>query len=83
MKYWQWILLVAFNWILHFSLVDYFITNLVKIYLPTVAFWLAYDLIEIWLNIKFYLFTLFKMIGWGVYHFCIGVLVVTSSLDFS
>jgi hypothetical protein len=47
------------------------------------TFWLAYDLIEIWLNIKFYLFTLFKMMDWGVYHFCSGVLVVTSPLDFS
>jgi hypothetical protein len=32
------------------------------------TFWLAYDLFEIWLNIKFYLFTLLKMMGWGVYH---------------
>jgi hypothetical protein len=47
------------------------------------SFWLAYDLIEMWLKIKFYLFTLLKMMGWGVYHFCSGVLVVTSSLDFS
>jgi hypothetical protein len=76
--------LVAFNWVLHFSLVAYFIINLVKKILPSVAhfFWLTYDLIEIWLNIKFYLFTLFKMMGWGVYHFCSGVLVVTSPLDF-
>jgi hypothetical protein len=63
MKYWQWVLFVAFNWVLHFSLVAYFIINLVKIYLPTNAqFWLAYDLFEIWLNIKLYLFTLLKMI---------------------
>jgi hypothetical protein len=46
------------------------------------TFWLAYDLIEIWLNIKFYLFTLLKMIDWGVYHFCSGILVVTTPLDF-
>jgi hypothetical protein len=59
MKYWQW---VVFNWVLHFSLVAYFIIDLVKFYLPTVAhFWLTYDLIEIWLNIKFYLFTLLKI----------------------
>jgi hypothetical protein len=45
------------------------------------TFWLAYDLIEIWLNIKFYLFTLLKMMDWGVYHFCSGILVVTSPLD--
>jgi hypothetical protein len=31
MKYWQWALFVAFIWVLHFSLVIYFITNLVKI----------------------------------------------------
>jgi hypothetical protein len=29
-----------------------------------------------------YLFTLLKIMGWGVYHFCSGVLVVTSPLDF-
>jgi hypothetical protein len=63
--------------------VAYFIINLVKIYLPTVAHFLAYDLIEIWLNIKFYFFILLKMIDWGVYHFCSGILVVTSPLDFS
>jgi hypothetical protein len=37
MKYWQWVLFVAFNWVLHFSLVVYFITNLVKNYLLIVA----------------------------------------------
>jgi hypothetical protein len=47
------------------------------------SFWFAHDLIEIWLNIKFYVFTLLKMMGWGVYHFCSGVLVVTSPLNFS
>jgi hypothetical protein len=83
MKYWQWVLLVAFNWVLHFSLVAHFIINLVKIYLHTIAhFWLAYDLFEIWLNIKLYLFTRLKMMGWGVYHFCSGVLGVTSPLIF-
>jgi hypothetical protein len=46
-------------------------------------FWFAHDLIEIWLNIKFYLFSLLKMMGWGVYHFCSSVLVVTSPLNFS
>jgi hypothetical protein len=40
-KYGQWVLLVAFNWVLHFSLVAYFNINLVKIYLPTVAHFLA------------------------------------------
>jgi hypothetical protein len=44
-------------------------------------FCFAHDLFEIWPNIKFYLFTLLKMMGWGVYHFCSGVLVVTSPLD--
>jgi hypothetical protein len=63
--------------------VAYFIINLVKIYLHTIAlFWFAHDLIETWLNIKFYLVTLLKMMGWGVYHFCSGVLVVTSPLHF-
>jgi hypothetical protein len=41
MKYWQWVLFVAFNWVLNFSLVIYFITNLVKIYLLTVAHFLV------------------------------------------
>jgi hypothetical protein len=64
--------------------VVYSINNLVKIYLPTGAhFWLAYDLIEIWVNIKFYLFNPLKMMDWGIYHFCSGVLVVTSPLNFS
>jgi hypothetical protein len=75
---------VAFNWVLHFSLVTYFIINLVKFFCPLLhSFWLAYDLIEIWLNIKFYLFTLLKMMDWGGYHFCSGILVVTSPLNFS
>jgi hypothetical protein len=47
------------------------------------TFWLAYDLIEIGLNIKFYLFNLLEMMGWGVYHFCSGVQVVASLLNFS
>jgi hypothetical protein len=41
MKYWQWVLFVAFNWVLHFSLVVYFIINLVKIYLLIVAHFVA------------------------------------------
>jgi hypothetical protein len=41
MKYWQWVLLAAFNWVLHFSLVAYFFINLVKIYLSTVAHFFA------------------------------------------
>jgi hypothetical protein len=44
--------------------------------------WLAYDLFELWLNINLYLFTLLRMMGWGVYHFCSGVLVVTRPLNF-
>jgi hypothetical protein len=44
--------------------------------------WLTYDLIEIWLNTKFYLFNPLKMMGWGIYHFWSGVLVVTSLLNF-
>jgi hypothetical protein len=41
MKYWQCVLLVAFNWVLHFYLAVYFITNLVKIYLPIIAHFLV------------------------------------------
>jgi hypothetical protein len=33
------------------------------------TFWLAYDLIEIWLNIKFYSFNPLKMMDWGIYQF--------------
>jgi hypothetical protein len=47
------------------------------------SFWFAYDLIEIWLNVKFYLFILLKMMDCGVYYFCSRVLVVTNPLDFS
>jgi hypothetical protein len=47
------------------------------------TFWLTYDLIGMLLNTKFYLFIPFKMMGWGVYHFCSGVLVVRSLLNFS
>jgi hypothetical protein len=32
----------AFNWVLHFSLVAYFIINLVKVYLLIIALFLAY-----------------------------------------
>jgi hypothetical protein len=45
-------------------------------------FRVANDLFGIGPNIKFYLFTLHKMMGWGGYRFCSGVLVVTSPLDF-
>jgi hypothetical protein len=41
MKYWQWVLVLAFIWVLQFSLVIYFITNLVKIYLLTVGHFLV------------------------------------------
>jgi hypothetical protein len=44
---------------------------------------LTYDLIGIWLNIKFYLFNPLKIMGSGGYHFCSGVLVVRSLLNFS
>jgi hypothetical protein len=63
--------------------VAYAIIDLAKFFCPLLHyFWVVYDLIEICPNIKFYLFTLFKMMGWGGYHFCSGVLVVTSPLDF-
>jgi hypothetical protein len=45
-------------------------------------FRVAHDLFAIGPNIKFYLFTLLKMMGWGGYHFYNGVLVVISPLDF-
>jgi hypothetical protein len=61
---------------LHFSLVAYPIIDLAKFYLPIIAFF------EIGLIIIFYLFTLLKMMNWGVYYFCSGVLWVTSLLDF-
>jgi hypothetical protein len=66
-----------------FSLVAYLTIDLAKFYLPIIAlFWVTHDLFEIWLIIMFYLFTLFKIMDWGVYYFCSGVLVVTSPLDF-
>jgi hypothetical protein len=68
---------------LHFSLVAYLIIDLAKFYLPIIAsFWVTHDLFEIWLIVMFYLFTLLKMMGWGVYYFWSGILVVTSPLDF-
>jgi hypothetical protein len=68
---------------LHFSLVAYLITDLAKFYLPIITLiWVTHDLFEIWLIIMFYLFTLLKMMGWGVYYFWSGILVVTSPLDF-
>jgi hypothetical protein len=68
---------------LHFSLVAYLIIDLAKFYLPIIAlFWVTYDLFGIWLIIMFYLFTLLKMMGWGVHYFCSGVLVITSPLNF-
>jgi hypothetical protein len=68
---------------LHFSLVAYLVIHLAKFCLPKIAlFWVTHDLFIIGLNIKFYLFTLFKMMGWGGYHFYSGVLVVISPLDF-
>jgi hypothetical protein len=58
---------------LYFSLVAYLIIDLAKFCLPKIAlFWVTHDLFEIWLIIKFYLFTLLKMMGWGCYHFCSG-----------
>jgi hypothetical protein len=68
---------------LYFSLVAYLIIDLAKFYLPIIALlWVIHDLFGIWLIIILYLFILLKMIGWGVYYFCSGVLVVTSPLDF-
>jgi hypothetical protein len=63
--------------------VAYLIIDIVNFYLPIIEFfWVIHGLFEIGPNIKFYLFTLLKMMGWGGYHFCSGVLVVTSTLDF-
>jgi hypothetical protein len=44
--------------------------------------WVIHDLFRKCLTIMLYLFTLLKMMGWGVHYFCSGVLVVTNSLDF-
>jgi hypothetical protein len=49
---------------LHFFLVAYLIIDLAKFDLPIIAFfWVTHDLFEIWLIIKFYLFTLLKMMA--------------------
>jgi hypothetical protein len=61
----------------------YLIIDLAKFYLPIIALlWVTHNLIELWLIIMFYLFTLLKMMGLAVYYFCSGVLVVASPLDF-
>jgi hypothetical protein len=84
MKYWQWVVFCSFQ--LGFTIYSggllHYLSgkNLFAHYCT--LFWFAHDLIEIWSNIKFYLFTLLKVMGWGVYHFCSGVLVVTSLMDF-
>jgi hypothetical protein len=68
---------------LHFSLVAYLIIDLAKFYLPIIVLlWVIHYLFGKRLIIILYLFTLFKVMGWGVYYFCSGVLVVTSPLDF-
>jgi hypothetical protein len=68
---------------LHFSLVAYLIIDLAKFYLPIIVLlWVIQYLFGKRLIIILYLFTLFKVMGWGVYYFCSGVLVVTSPLDF-
>jgi hypothetical protein len=69
----------------YFSLVVYFINSWVKFYLPNVCtiFWLPCDLIRTWAKIKFELFNPLIMMGWGIYYFCSGVLVVRSLLNFS
>jgi hypothetical protein len=68
---------------LHFSLVAYLIIDLAKFYLPIIVLlWAIHDLFGKLLIIKLYLFTLLEMMGWVVYYFSSGVLVVTSTLDF-
>jgi hypothetical protein len=68
---------------LHFSLVAYLIIDLAKFWLPIIALlWVILDLFGKCLIITLYLFTLLKMMRWGVHYFCSGVLVVTSPLDF-
>jgi hypothetical protein len=68
---------------LHFSLVAYLIIDLAKFCLPIIVLLrVIHDLFEKWLIIILYLFTLLKMMDWGVYYFYSGVLVVTSPLDF-
>jgi hypothetical protein len=49
---------------LYFSLVAYPIIDLAKFYLPIIALlWDVQDLIELWLIIMLYLFTLLKMMA--------------------
>jgi hypothetical protein len=68
---------------LHFSLVSYLIIDLAKFWLPIIAsLWVIHDLFGKCLLIVVFLFTLLKMMSWGVHYFCSGVLVVTSPLDF-
>jgi hypothetical protein len=68
---------------LYFSLVAYLIIDLAKFWLPTLHYHgLLHDLFGKCLIIMLDLFSLLKMMGWGVYYFCSGVLVVISSLNF-
>jgi hypothetical protein len=68
---------------LHFSLVAYLIIDLAKFWLSLIALlWVIHDLFGKCLIIILYLFTLLKMMGWGVHYFCSGGLVVTSPLNF-
>jgi hypothetical protein len=68
---------------LYFSLVAYLIIDLAKFYLPIIALLcVIHDLFGIWLIIILYLFTLLKLMGWGVYYFCSKALVVICPLDF-
>jgi hypothetical protein len=68
---------------LHFSRVAYLIIDLAKFWLTLIALlWVNHDLFGKCLIIVLYLFTLLKMMDWGVHYFCSGVLVVTSPLDF-
>jgi hypothetical protein len=58
---------------LHFSLVAYLIIDLAKFWLPIIALlWVIHDLFGKCLIIILYLFTLLKMMGWGVHYFAVG-----------
>jgi hypothetical protein len=68
---------------LHFSLVVYFIMDLANFWLPIIILLgVVYDLFEKCLIIILYLFSLLKMLNWGVLYFCSEALVVVSLLDF-
>jgi hypothetical protein len=68
---------------LHFSLVAYLIIDLANFFCLLLYY---YGLFMIYLendSLSYYIYLPYlKMMAWGVYYFCSGVLVVTNPLDF-